>query len=92
VLKKAVLNMGKKFKCINVKEVTKEQLDFLSDISGLSRSKILEMLIGSIYEIASSFDYITLDFESSVSKRAVYWYLSGHSKINFEAKNEVEQN
>ena len=46
-----------------LKVSTKEQLDFLSEVSGLSRAKILEMVLGNIFEVASSFETLYFDFE-----------------------------
>lgn len=64
-----------------LKVSTKEQLDFLSEVSGLSRAKILEMVLGNIFEVASSFETLYFDFETSISRNAIYIYLGGKSKL-----------
>lgn len=64
-----------------LKVSTKEQLDYLSEVSGLSRAKILEMVLSQIFSVASSFSYLTFDFETSILKSQVLFTFSGKSKL-----------
>lgn len=81
--------MNENYRNVTVKEECKNQLDFISSISGLSRSRILEMLINGIYEVASGYESLCIDSDLSISQSAVYFYLSGKRKIVIQKNREM---
>ncbi|MBN2260664.1 MAG: hypothetical protein JW702_08965 [Clostridiales bacterium] len=70
----------------------KEKLDFLSEKSCLPRSRILDLLITQIFDIASSFEFLNFDFDQSISKATLYVTMSGKRKMTIEKRVEVETN
>lgn len=83
--------MGEEWTNIAMRNATKEKLDFLSKKSGLSKTKILELILNNIFEVASSFTYLTFDFETSISKSALFIYFGGKSKLKFKPEGEKHE-
>jgi hypothetical protein len=80
--------MGEKYTNIAMKNATKDKLDFLSEKSGLSKTKIMELLLDNIFEVASSFEFLNFDFETSINKSMVYIAIGGKNKLKFAPEGE----
>lgn len=87
--------LNENFRNVSINLSTKEKLDILAERSNLSKSALLKIIIDTLFSIGVNFKHFSLDYDYSVSEKAVYFYFHGksllvHGKANVSSQLESE--
>ena len=85
------MNKRNNLTTVGINSDTLKKLTFLSHTSCIPKTKLLQILVDQIYDVASSYEFLSFDFETSVRKSAVYIYLSGKNKLHFKTEKVIEK-
>lgn len=66
---------------VKVRDETYDQIRFLSDKSGLSKTQLLSEVIGAVFQIACTYDSINYEYSYDISSSEVTVSIHGKNRL-----------